>query len=192
MQAVIALQHVHNRGALKVVVVHRALRFGDVVDVIDPLLNELEPISLLWASPERAEDVATLHGELFNPPWTTDAIRTLLEHPAAAALIAVAGMRREPAGFILAQLASDEAEILSVGVAPRFQRRGLGEKLIEGLVRAAAKAEARRLFLEVGVDNTAALRLYDKLDFKRVGIRPKYYQRRGEPPVDALVLALEF
>ncbi|MBX9925055.1 MAG: ribosomal protein S18-alanine N-acetyltransferase [Hyphomicrobiaceae bacterium] len=160
--------------------------------MIDPLSTELDPISLLWAAPERAGDVAAIHAELFNPPWTSDAIQTLLEHPAAAALIAVAGMRREPAGFILAQLAGDEAEILSFGVAPRFQRRGLGRRLIEGLIRAAGKAEARRLFLEVGVDNTAALRLYEKLDFKRVGIRPKYYQRRGEPAVDALVLALEF
>ncbi|MDZ4840861.1 MAG: ribosomal protein S18-alanine N-acetyltransferase [Hyphomicrobium aestuarii] len=162
------------------------------MDVIDPQLTDLEPISLLWASPERSGEVAAIHAELFNPPWSEEAIRKLLEHPAAAALIAVAGMRREPAGFVLAQLAGDEAEILSVGVAPRFQRRGVGKKLIDGLIRAAAKAEARRLFLEVGVDNKAALRLYEKLDFKRVGIRPKYYQRRGEPPVDALVLALEF
>lgn len=162
------------------------------MDLVEPLSSDLEPVSLLWASPERAADVAALHAEVFNPAWSQESVTKLLEHPAAAALIAMAGLRREPAGFIMAQLAGDEAEILSVGVAMRFQRRGLGQRLIEGLIRAAQRAEARRLFLEVGIDNTAALKLYEKLDFRRVGIRPKYYQRRGEAPVDALVLALDF
>lgn len=187
------MHHVSGRLAPNLFVVTSLhVPIGDVVDVIEPPHTEMTPVSLLWAAPERAAEVAQLHAELFNPAWTEDAILKLLEHPAAAALVAVVGMQREPAGFILGQLAGDEAEILSVGVAPRFQRRGLGKSLIEGLVRAAQRAEVRRLFLEVGVDNKAALRLYDKLHFRRVGIRPKYYQRRGEPPVDALVLALEF
>jgi ribosomal-protein-alanine N-acetyltransferase len=162
------------------------------VDLSEPAWRNIEPLSLLWASPDRAEEVAALHAELFCPPWSVDAIARLLEHPAAAALIAKAGMHREPAGFVMAQIAGDEAEILSLGVASRFQRQGLGQRLIEGLIRASQRAEVRRLFLEVGVDNTAALRLYEKLEFRRVGIRPKYYQRRGLAPVDALVMALDF
>jgi [ribosomal protein S18]-alanine N-acetyltransferase len=132
-------------------------------------------VSLLWASPDRAPAVAAMHSELFNPAWSEVEILRLLEHPAAAALIATAGVRREPAGFVLAQIAADEAEILSLGVALKWQR-----------------AEVRRLFLEVSNDNEAALRLYRSLDFRRVGLRPKYYKREGSPPVDALVLALEF
>ncbi len=159
----------------------------------DPQL-QLDPrhLSLLWASPDRAADVARMHAELFTPPWDQPSILKMLEHPAAAALIAVAGSKREPAGFIMAQLADDEAEILSVGVALKWQRLGLGARLIEGLVRAARRAEARRLFLEVSTDNSAALRLYEKLDFRRVGIRPKYYKVPGKDAVDALILALEF
>lgn len=149
-------------------------------------------VSLLWASPDRAPAVAAMHSELFNPAWSEAEILRLLEHPAAAALIATAGVRREPAGFVLAQIAADEAEILSLGVALKWQRLGLGRRLIEGLVRAAQRAEVRRLFLEVSNDNEAALRLYRSLDFRRVGLRPKYYKREGAPPVDALVLALEF
>ena len=106
--------------------------------------------------------------------------------------MATAGPNREPAGFVLAQLAADEAEILSLGVAVKWQRHGLGRRLIEGLIRAAQRAEARRLFLEVNAGNLAALKLYESLDFKKVGLRPRYYKRDGQPPVDALVLALEF
>jgi [ribosomal protein S18]-alanine N-acetyltransferase len=153
---------------------------------------DVRHISLLWASPDRAHDVALLHAELFNPAWDDAAILALLEHPAAAALIATAGPQRETAGFILAQLAGDEAEIISIGVALKWQKKGLGRRLIEGLIRAAQRAEARRLFLEVSVDNTAALALYTALDFRRVGLRPRYYHRVDLPPVDALVLALDF
>ena len=157
-----------------------------------PSALDARHVSLLWASPDRASDVATMHAELFNPPWEEAAILKLLEHPAAAALIATAGPAREPAGFVIAQLAADEAEILSLGVAPQWQRMGLGRRLIEGLIRAARRAEARRLFLEVSTDNEAALRLYGKLDFRRVGVRPEYYKVTGKDAVDALILALDF
>lgn len=162
------------------------------MDAEKPTALDARHVSLLWASPDRVRDVAAIHAELFNPPWDEAAILKLLEHPAATNLMATAGPKREPAGFVLAQLAADEAEIVSLGVAIKWQRLGLGRRLIEGLIRAAQRAEARRLFLEVSADNTAALKLYQSLDFKKVGLRPRYYKREGQPPVDALVLALEF
>ena len=48
------------------------------------------------------------------------------------------------------------------------------------------------MFLEVSTNNEAALRLYDSLDFRKVGVRPKYYKFDGKDPVDALILALDF
>ena len=157
-----------------------------------PTALDARHVSLLWASPDRASDVARMHAQLFVPPWDHAAILKLLEHPAAAALIATAGMTREPAGFVMAQIAADEAEIVSLGVVAKWQRLGLGRRLIEGLIRAAHRAEVRRLFLEVSANNTAALRLYESLDFRRVGVRPKYYKIPGQDDVDALVLALDF
>ena len=158
-----------------------------------PSALDARHVSLLWASPDRAGDVAAMHAQLFDPPWDHAAILKLLEHPAAAALMVTAGPNREPAGFVLAQIAADEAELLSLGVAVKWQRMGLGRRLIEGLVRAAHRAEVRRLFLEVSVDNDAALRLYQSLDFKRVGVRPKYFRKPGDQSgVDALIMALDF
>jgi [ribosomal protein S18]-alanine N-acetyltransferase len=157
-----------------------------------PASLDVRHVSLLWASPDRAGDVARIHSEVFDPSWDEAAIYKLLEHPAAAALIATAGPKREPAGFVIAHLAGDEAEILSIGVALKWQRLGLGRRLIEGLIRAAQRAEARRLFLEVSIDNEAAIKLYESQDFRRVGMRPKYYKRPGQDSVDALILALDF
>jgi ribosomal-protein-alanine N-acetyltransferase len=96
----------------------------------------------------------------------------------------------QTAGFIIGQLASDEAEILALCVRKEFQRQGIGRSLVEALSRAARKAEARRLFLEVASDNTAALSLYGKLGFEQCGRRKGYYQRAGARDKDAINLAL--
>jgi len=147
-------------------------------------------VSLLWAAPERAAEIAALHGRLFDPPWDVGNVAQLIEHPAAAAFVAQMRVPNALAGFLIAQIAADEAEILSIGVAPEWQRRGIARHMVEGLVRAARRAEVKRLFLEVAISNTAANRLYKGLGFTAVGRRKGYYQRPGAEPVDAVVLAL--
>lgn len=157
--------------------------------VMDAPLNP-DDVSLLWAAPERADEIAALHGQLFDPPWDAESVTQLIEHPAAAAFVAQMRDSKALAGFLIAQIAADEAEILSIGVAPEWQRRGVARHMVEGLVRAARRAEVKRLFLEVAVTNSAANRLYRGLGFEPVGRRLGYYQRPGADPVDAVVLAL--
>ena len=151
----------------------------------------LEPkyVSLLWAGADRAGEIAALHATLFDPPWSEDSLRKSLDHPAATAFIVTLGAPKPTAGFILGQLAADEAEILSLGVASEWQRHGLGGRLVEGLARAVSRAEAKRLHLEVAEDNTAALNLYRKLGFVETGRRKGYYQRKSGGAADALTLS---
>ena len=155
---------------------------------ITPFRN-LNHISLLWAAPERADEISQLHARLFDEIWDEKSIKSLLEHPASTSLIAVTGNPQVIKGFVIAQLAADESEILSLGVAPDWQRAGLGMRLVQGLARASKRGEARRVFLEVAEDNVAARGLYGKLGFGEVGRRKAYYQREGGA-VDALILAL--
>jgi ribosomal-protein-alanine N-acetyltransferase len=93
-------------------------------------------------------------------------------------------------GFVLGRLAADEAEVLSLGVAQAWQRRGLGRRLIEALARAAREMGARQLHLEVGAGNSAARALYAGLGFEESGRRRGYYVHPGMPPEDAINLRL--
>ena len=157
---------------------------------VTPFRN-LRHASMLWAAPDRAEEIAALHTKLFNPPWDAAAIKSLLEHPAATSLIAVAGgQKKSVIAFVIGQLAADEAEILSIGVSPDWQRVGLATGLLEGLSRAARRGGAKRIFLEVAEDNTAGLALYRKLGFVEAGRRKRYYERPNNTRVDALTLVL--
>lgn len=147
-------------------------------------------ISILWASPEHAGELAQLHAGLFEKPWDTDCFLRLLRHPGSTSFLARVGTPPQTAGFILGQLAADEAEILSLGVRKDSQRHGIARRLVEAMARAARKAEVRRLFLEVGQGNAAAFALYKGLGFEQVGQREGYYEHAGAPAEDALVLAL--
>ena len=151
--------------------------------------RDIKQVSLLWAVPEHAKDIAGLHAALFDPAWDAAAVARLLEHPGSTALIATTGFPKTLVGFVLGQLAADEAEILSIGVAPEWQRHGLGVRLMDGLARAATRGQAKRLFLEVAVDNAGAQGLYGKLGFNPVGGRKAYYERKDAPAVDAVMLS---
>lgn len=157
---------------------------------VTPFRN-IKHVSLLWAAPDRSSEIAALHKRLFYPAWDEAAVKALLEHPASTSLVAVAGDPKAVAGFIIGQLAADEAEILSVGVAPDWQRTGLGKMLVEGLIRAARRGEAKRVFLDVAADNAGAIQLYKSLNFSETGRRKAYYQRANGPAADALLFALD-
>jgi ribosomal-protein-alanine N-acetyltransferase len=140
----------------------------------------------LRAGAERAQEIAALHRLLLEPAGTS----------AAARLLARRGRWRSSrrravgraAGFVLAQVAADEAEILSVGVAKSCQRADLGSRLVAELVCRLRSLCVRELFLEVATDNAAALACYRKLGFTAVGVRKSYYTRAVR--ADAVVLKL--
>jgi [ribosomal protein S18]-alanine N-acetyltransferase len=148
-------------------------------------------ISLLWAGPDQAAEIARLHAQVFNPAWSEQSVFAMLDHPASTAFLAVySGPPRTSIGFVLAQLAADEAEILSIGVLPDWQRQGIGRRLVDGVARAVQRAEAKSLYLEVAADNDAAMNLYSRAGFLGTGLRRGYYERPGSEPVDAVTLAL--
>jgi ribosomal-protein-alanine N-acetyltransferase len=147
-------------------------------------------VRLLPAGAERAREIAALHRLLFEPGWDEAAVARLLDRPASLAFVAEASGRAELVGFLLAQVAADEAEILSVGVAPPWQRAGLGSQLVAQLVGRLRGLCVRDLFLEVASDNAAALACYRGLGFTAVGVRQSYYAHAANVRADAVVLKL--
>lgn len=151
--------------------------------------RDVRLVSLLWASQDLAADIAGLHAGLFDPAWDAASVSKMMEHPGSTTLIARTGFPKASVGFVMAQVAADEAEILSLGVEASWQRHGLGKRLVESISRALATAGARRLFLEVAEDNAAAIALYGKCGFAETGRRKAYYPRSNKPAVDALIMS---
>ena len=132
-------------------------------------------ISILWASPEDAAELALLHAGLFAKPWDADSFLRLLVHPGSTSFLARVGAPAQTAGFIVSQLAADEAEILSIAVASDFRGAGLARRLLDVHLRRLAGYGVATVFLEVDEHNTPARRLYAGFDFAKVGRRESYY-----------------
>ncbi len=135
----------------------------------------------------RKADVAALGAlepRCFSDPWTPDAFREVLASPAVSALVAESA-DGAVTGYLIGWVAADEAEVLNLGVAPEWRRRGVGRALVREAVRRYRELGARQVFLDVRESNAAALRLYQDEGFVRIGRRRRYYRR---PVEDALVL----
>lgn len=131
-------------------------------------------------------EIASLHRECFADPWDIEFLGRLLAQPGAFSVVALE--RNVPAGFLIARSVAGEAEILSLGVRPSSRRQSLGTALVRFAVERALREGAAEVFLEVGVENVAAQRLYGKFGFAKVGTRPTYYRRATGPGTDALIL----
>jgi len=138
------------------------------------------------AVPADVPRLAALQAAGFELPWSPEALDATLAGEGVLAFAAEVEGAIE--GFVVARVAAGEAEILTIAVDPARRRTGLGERLAAAVIEAAQSAGADVVFLEVAVDNPAAIALYEKLGFVAAGRRPAYYPRREGPRVDALIL----
>ena len=140
----------------------------------------------LLTDSSRASLLAALHAKCFAETWSAEWIASLLAQPGAFACLA-----EDDTGFILVRAAGDEAEVLTLAVEPAARRRGIGSALMGAASSRAAELGARRLFLEVGSVNYAAVAMYRRLGFVEVGRRKDYYTTQDGGREDALVLSVE-
>lgn len=91
-------------------------------------------------------------------------------------------------GFAGIWLMADEAHIMNLAVRESHRRRGIGEILLINTIELAARLNAGIVTLEVRASNTAAIALYDKCGFARVGLRRGYYLDNKE---DAVLMSTE-
>jgi ribosomal-protein-alanine N-acetyltransferase len=144
-------------------------------------------VSLRTVSRADLEALARLHAQCFaEDAWDAPALASILAMKGAEARLAEAA--EGPLGLLFAVILAGEAEILTIGVAPRAQRRGIGRLLLEDLFARARALGAHSVMLEVAADNSAAIALYEALGFRTAGLRHGYYQRERGPAIDAWLL----
>jgi ribosomal-protein-alanine N-acetyltransferase len=85
-------------------------------------------------------------------------------------------------------MVADEVHLLAIATHPDHRRRGVAARLLDHLLAVARAHTARIVTLEVRRTNAPAIALYERRGFKRVGVRPAYYQEDNE---DAVVMTLE-
>jgi ribosomal-protein-alanine N-acetyltransferase len=144
-----------------------------MTNIVSRLMPTTQP-TFMAARPRDAAAIAHLHAASFGRGWEEDEVQRLLLDRAVIAHRAM--VRRTMVGFIMSRVAADEAEILSVAIAPARRRRGFSRPLLDFHLRSLAGLGARTVFLEVDEHNAPACRLYGGAAFHEVGRRRGYYQ----------------
>lgn len=130
--------------------------------------------------------VMAIEKAIYAFPWTQGNFRDSLAAGYGCWIYARNG---EMIGYAVVMPAADEAHLLNLSIAAVFQKQGYGSLLLRRLCEVAREHGARLIFLEVRPSNVAGLRLYERHDFQRVGLRREYYPAQVGRE-DALVLAL--
>lgn len=139
-----------------------------------------------------ARDVAALHGQGgFARGWEPGECAALMADAAVTTDGVFMGSAARPIGFVMSRQAADEAEILSIVVAPAQRGNRLGASLLAAHLSRLAGRGVIQVFLEVEEGNVAAERLYRHLGFREVGRRKGYYPKSGGGRATAIAMRLD-
>jgi ribosomal-protein-alanine N-acetyltransferase len=69
----------------------------------------------------------------------------------------------------------EDADIQTIAITTESQRKGYGEQLIITALNFLSKHGIKKVFLEVEVNNSPAISMYQKLGFQNLTIRLNYY-----------------
>ena len=123
------------------------------------------------------KNLSNLHQKCFpNKPWSESDFADLKN--SGCEIIASEN------GFIVWRQILDEAELITIGVAPESRKSGIAAAMMGIMESELKKANVKRIFLEVASDNTPARSLYENYGYKQISIRPKYYDGK----TDAIIM----
>ena len=91
-------------------------------------------------------------------------------------------------GFVIFYQVKDEIEIIRICIIKSYQRKNYGSSIINKIKKLN---DIRKIFLEVSVENSKAIKFYLKNGFKKIGRRKAYYKGNNKR-TDALRLLFGF
>ncbi|MEJ7686127.1 MAG: ribosomal protein S18-alanine N-acetyltransferase [Variovorax sp.] len=154
-----------------------------------PREARLEPITAA-----RIDAVCAVEQAAFSHPWTPTNFSDSLTAGYHCRCLVVPAETDAGAetliGYFIAMKGVDEVHLLNITVAPPFQRQGWAPLMMEALAGWSRGQGAQWLWLEVRASNLRALAIYERLGFRRVGLRKSYYPADGTDREDAVVMSL--
>jgi ribosomal-protein-alanine acetyltransferase len=136
------------------------------------------PITIEDASIRHLERLYEIEMECFKKEaFTKQQIAQLLQNSNSISL--VAKENGNIIGFIIGALSMEDGNIvghvLTIDVSPSHRRKGVGLKLLQEMEKIFRDRGAKVCRLEVREDNVAAISLYRKLGYRKVGMLKHYY-----------------
>lgn len=120
------------------------------------------------------EKVLNIENSSFISPWNKEQfLYELKENPYAVLL--VADYEGIICGFIDFWITFDVAQLNQIAVHENLRRKGIGEILLQDMLKRVIEQGVNKITLEVRVQNSKAIALYKKYGFKEELIKKHYY-----------------
>lgn len=127
--------------------------------------------------PTDVDTLSELETRLFPADaWPTEMFRDELAHPEWRRYWGLTTQDGELIGYAGAQYSPRLADVQTIAMLPQHEGHGLGTFLLRLMIERATAWGATDLMLEVRVDNPRAIALYERHGFRRIHVRPGYYQ----------------
>ena len=137
-------------------------------------------------APNDLDEIVAIENVSFPSPWPRRIFEREIE--AKNSYKRVIRFSGSVVAYIVTWTIYDEVHILNIAVHPDFRKIGLGEMLIRDCLASSLEPGLKLVLLEVRVSNSSAIKLYEKIGFKTLSVRKKYYSDTGE---DAYVMMYE-
>ena len=142
-----------------------------------------EKIKILPMTNEDIDFLSTNLNSDFDDFWNINNLKNDFSNLNSTYLIA--RVKNEIVGFAGFLKICDEANIMNIVTKKNKRNLGIGSKLLENLILYAKNQNCKSITLEVNEHNNIAIHLYEKFNFKRIGLRKKYYNNTD----DAILMA---
>lgn len=135
-----------------------------------------EKIKILPMTEADIEEISPNFQTEFDEFWNINNLKNDFQNPNSTYF--VAKLDNEIVGFAGFLNICDEANIMNIVTKINKRHLGIGSKLLSQLITSAHEQNCKSITLEVNEHNAPAIHLYEKFNFKRIGLRKKYYNNK--------------
>ncbi len=132
------------------------------------------------------EEIKDILSTEFDDFWTYSVFKSELENPNSQYFVAI--RNDEIVGFAGIWKAIDDMHITNIVTKISKRHLGIASMLLEKLIEVSKEENVNSLTLEVNENNTYAIKLYEKYNFKKIGLRKNYYAQNE----NAIIMTLVF
>lgn len=133
------------------------------------------------------ENIKDLLTSEFDEFWDYTTLKEELSSPFSKYFVAK-DLENNIVGFAGLKVVLDEADLMNIVTRKNMRNLGVASSMLEYLISYCKSSKIKSLNLEVNVQNSIAINLYKKYNFKEVGLRKKYYNNT----YDAILMTLLF
>ena len=136
-----------------------------------------------------ADVLTAIHAQSFVKAWPAAELSGIIAMPGTQAMLACkASGDKSPCGFIIFRQAAQEAEIITIAIAPAARRRQIGTSLLDAAMTRLRAHGCTEFHLEVDESSDSAMAFYQALGFVVSGHRKNYYKQPDGTRADAILM----